>query len=68
MLVLNFLFFLPNSMILSTFMLGNKRRAVLNLELKGLNFLLYVPWMPRNSKKRSGNSIGGHPVCQYGCP
>ena len=37
MLVLNFLFFLPNSMILSIFMLGIKIRAILNLELKGLH-------------------------------
>ena len=37
MFALNFLFFLPNSMILSIFMLGIKIRAILNLELKGLH-------------------------------
>ena len=37
MLILIFLFFLPNSMILSIFMLGTKIRAVLNSELKGLH-------------------------------
>ena len=37
MLVLNFLFFLPDSMIWSLFMLGIKIWAILNLELKGLH-------------------------------
>ena len=37
MLFLNFLFFLPNSMILSIFMLEIKIGAILNLELKGLH-------------------------------
>ena len=37
MLVLNFLFFLPDSMILSIFMLAIQIRAILNSELKGLH-------------------------------
>ena len=37
MLVLNFPFFLPDSMILSIFMLAIQKRAILNSELKGLH-------------------------------
>ena len=67
MLVLNFLLFLPNSMILAIFMQEIKIRAILNLKLKGLhenvqNFCSMCVGSREIAKKTSGNSIGGHPV------
>ena len=59
-------------MILAIFTLEIKIRVILNLELKGLhenlqNFYSWGLGSREIAKKRSGNSIGGHPVVHRAC-